>query len=340
MRALVFERHGGPEVLHVAEVTEPRPPARDEVLVAVAASSINGTDLGLRRGDMRIATVGRLPFVPGFDVAGEVAACGPEVTAFVPGDRVMGLLSHSGGGQAERILVRQHRLALVPESVPLAMAAALPLAGLTALQAVRGRAGLHARRPDARVLVTGASGGIGAYAVQLARLLGAHVTAISSSENVGWVRELGAHEVIDRHADGLRDLVASSDRSEVIIDAHGGAPWSDLAALLEETGIVVSTRPVSKDALLGVVARRVPGRVADLGARRRLVAVRTAPRSQDLAHLAALVERGDLRIPADQAFALDDGAAAHRHAETGARGKVVLTISGSQGIAAPRGLTA
>lgn len=311
----------------MGEVAEPSPPAGDEVLVSVAASSINGTDLGLRRGDLRIATLGRLPFIPGFDIAGEVIACGPQVTAFLPGDRVISLLSHGGGGQAERVLVPQHRLALAPESVPLTTSAALPLAGLTALQAVRGRAGLHARGPGTRVLVTGASGGIGAYTVQLARMLGAHVTAITSGTHLDWVRALGAHEVVDRRTRTLRDLAVDRDRYEVIIDAHGGAPWSDLRSLLDETGVVVSTRPISKDALLGALARRTPGRGADLNTRRRLFAVRTAPRSQDLAHLAALVDDGELRIPVHRTFALNDGAAAHHLAETGARGKVVLQVN-------------
>ena len=109
MRAVRFARHGDPSVLRVDEVPEPREPTGDELLVRVDASSINGTDLGLRRGDAKLATWWRLPYVPGFDVAGEVLRCGPAVTAFSPGDRVMALLGHGGGGQAERVLLRQGR---------------------------------------------------------------------------------------------------------------------------------------------------------------------------------------------------------------------------------------
>ena len=325
MRALRFHRHGDPDVLGVDDVPEPRPPRGDELLLAVAASSVNGTDLGLRRGELKVATLGRMPFVPGFDVAGEVVRCGATVTAFSPGDRVVALLSHGGGGQAERILVRQHRAALAPGRPPLATSAALPLAGLTALQALRGRARLHGRAAGARVLVTGASGGVGAYAVQLARLADAHVTAVTSGDNLGWVRELGAHEVVDRHALSLLDLSEADERFDMILDAHGGASWPDLRALLNETGIAVSTRPISRDAVLGALARRLPGPADHLDGRRRLASVRTSPRSQDLTHLATLVDRAELQIPLDRSFSLEDGAAAHRYAESGAHGKVILT---------------
>lgn len=328
MRALRFHVHGDPGVLEVNDVPEPRAPRGDELLVAVAASSINGTDLGLRRGDLKIATVGRMPFVPGFDIAGEVLACGPSVTAFSPGDHVTALLSHGGGGQAERILVRQHRAAMAPSRPPLTTSAALPLAGLTALQALREQAGLPARSVGARVLVIGASGGIGAYAVQLARLDAAHVTAVSSASNMDWVSNLGAQETVDRRSTSLSDIADAGERFDVILDAHGGADWTDLRALLLRSGVAVSTRPISRDAMLGSIARRLPGPDTMLSGRRQLVSVRTAPRSQDLAHLATLVDRQQLRIPLDRVFDLADGAVAHQHAETRSRGKVVLTIRG------------
>ena len=165
MLAVRFDAYGDPAVLRLDDVAAPRAPVRDELLVRVAASSVNGTDLGLRRGDLRVATWGRLPFVPGFDIAGEVLRCGPAVTAFAPGDRVMALLGHGGRGLAELVLLRQGRAARVPVSCSFEEAAALPLAGLTALQALYGMAGLRARRAPARVLVVGAAGGIGSFAV-------------------------------------------------------------------------------------------------------------------------------------------------------------------------------
>lgn len=311
MRAVRFHRVGGPEVLRVDDVPDPGAPTGDEVLVGVEASSVNGTDLGLRRGGLRVATLGRLPFTPGFDVAGEVLACGPGVTAFAPGDRVVALIGHGGGGQAERIRIRQGRAALAPRSAPATDAAALPLAGLTALQGL-GLAGL-AGRPRARVLVHGATGGIGTFAVQLAVLAGAHVTAVASAARLDLATELGAHEVLDRRR---HDVTALGARFDVVLDAAGTLPF--VPALLTGDGVQVSVRPLSPDVLRAAlrVRRRGP----------RFTAVRTAPRSQDLARLAALVDAGRLRAVVDAVHPMADAAGAHRRAESGVRGKVVLDL--------------
>ena len=316
MRAVRFQRHGDPSVLQVDEVPDPRPPRRDELLVRVEASSVNGTDLGLRRGDLRIATWGRLPIVPGFDLAGTVVACGPQVTAFSPGDRVMALLGHASGGQGELALLRQSRAALAPASCTSAQAAALPLAGLTALQALYGRAGLRCRRTPARVLVIGASGGIGSYAVQLAKLAGAHVTGVASTAGLAHVAGLGADRTVDRTTTDVRAL---GERWDVVLDTPGLSSLEHVRPLLTPDGVLVSTRPISLDVLRDRVALR--GRHAQ-----RCTAVMTQARSQDLTQLAALVDRQDLRVPLDRTFPMDRAADAHRHAHGPAPGKVVITI--------------
>ena len=314
MRAARFHHHGDPSVLRVDDVAPPRAPVGDRILVRVLASSINGTDLGLRAGGARIATLGRLPFVPGFDLAGEVLECGPAVTAFAPGDRIVALLGHGGGGQAERVLLSQSRAAAAPRSVPPEAGAALPLAGLTALQALHGKAALHTR-PGARVLVTGASGGIGSYAVQLAKLAGAHVTALASGPKLPFVTELGADEVLDRHRHEVTDLDPTFD---VVLDATGRLELAAVRPVLADGGILVSTRPVSLDALRALAPRRPAGR--------QFAAVATRARSQDLARLVALVDAGRLRPTLDRTVPLADIVAAHRHAETDVRGKVVITL--------------
>lgn len=317
MRVIRFARFGDPSVLRVDDVAEPAPPRGTQILVRVAASSVNGTDLGLRRGDLKIAAVGRMPFVLGFDVAGEVLACGSAVTAFTPGDRVTALIGHGGGGQAERILIDQGRAALAPASVPVTAAAALPLAGLTALQALYGKAGLGAR-PRARVLVVGASGGIGSFGVQLAAMASAHITATASTQRLDFVSDLGADEVRDRRR---HDVLTSGDCWDVVLDAPGRMSFAAARPLLAVGGVLVSTRPLGPDLLRTVVPARWRGP-------RRFAAVMTAARSQDLAHLAALVDSGQLRIPVDRTFPMDQAAAAHRHAEGGVRGKVVIDMTG------------
>jgi NADPH:quinone reductase-like Zn-dependent oxidoreductase len=316
VRAARFHRYGDPSVLQIDDVPAPRAPIRDEILVRVLASSVNGTDLGLRRGQARIATVGRLPFVTGFDLAGEVVECGPAVTAFETGDRVIALLGHRGGGQADRVLVRQSRAARISPAMPPEAAAALPLAGLTALQALHGKAALHTR-PTARVLVNGASGGIGSFAVQLAKLAGAHVTAVASGPKLPYVTDLGADEAIDHRRHDVADLDETFD---VVLDVTGLLTLGAIRGIIAVGGILVSTRPINPDALRALVPR--PVRSPD----RQFAAVATRARSQDLARLAGLVESGRLRPALDRSFPLADIGRAHRHAETAIRGKVVVTL--------------
>ena len=318
MLALRFARTGGPSVLRVDDVPAPRPPVRDELLVAVRTSSVNGTDLGLRRGELRVATAGRLPFVPGFDLAGEVLACGPQVTAFSPGDRVMALLGHGGGGAAEQVLLRQSRAARVPDGLSDEQAAALPLAGLTALQALYGVAALRGRRRPARVLVLGAAGGIGAYAVQLARLAGAHVTGTARTVQQPFVRGLGVDALLDHHD---QDVTTSGERWDVVLDTPGLHTLRQLRPALTDDGVVVSTRPLSLDAVRGLAPR--PLRAAGP----RSAAVMTRARSADLAHLGVLVESGRLVVPLDAVLPLDRAADAHRRAEGDGAGKVVIRVT-------------
>lgn len=318
MRAICFTGVGGPEVVRVAEVPDPPAPSRDQLLVRVRASSINGTDLGLRRGGMRLLTLGRNPFVPGFDLAGEVVARGPEVTAFATGDEVIALLGHGGGGQAELVLVSQSRAALAPRTATAAEAATLPLAGLTALQALHEHGNLGAMRRPARVLVLGASGGIGSFAVLLAKLEGAHVTATASGPKLDYVRALGADEAIDYRRQAVSDL---GGRWDVVLDASGLHRYAQLRPLLGADGVAVSTRALSLDAL----------RLVDPVRRRRgprHAAVMTKARSQDLSRLVALVDASQLPSVLDRTFPMADAADAHRWAELSVTGKVVVQISG------------
>ena len=316
MRAVRLRGSGDSTVAVVADVPEPAAPTGDEVLLRVEASSINGTDLGMLGTGMSAAVVRRIGS-PGFDVAGEVLACGPEVTAFSPGDRVMALLGHAGGGQAERVVFRQEHAARVPVSCSLTDAASLPLAGLTALQALYGRAALRGRRSP-RVLVVGASGGIGSYAVQLARLAGAHVTGVAGGPKVEFVARLGADDLVDRHEQHVTDL---GRRWDVVLDTPGRLSLAAARSLLEADGVFVTTRGVGPDSLRELVPARL---------RRRgpaFAAVRTRPRSADLAHLAALVDSGRLRPLVDRVFPLAQVDDAYRHARGPATGKVVVTTS-------------
>lgn len=314
MQAVRFPHPGDPSVLRLEEVPDPAPPRGDRLLVRVAASSVNGTDLGIR-GRGAPPVFGRVAGL-GFDVVGEVEACGPAVTAFAPGDRIAALLPHSGGGQAERVVVSQGRAARVPDGVTTTDAAAVPLAGLTALQALYRIAGLRGR-PGARVLVYGASGGIGSFAVQLARLAGAaEVVGTASPGKREHVLGLGADEVL-----GHDEALATGRPYDVVLDTPGRLAADAARPVLAADGVLVTTRVVSVAtgrALVGSRLRRSGPRFAF---------VATAARTGDLAYLLELVRTGRLRVPVDRVLPLAEIAAAHRRAEgSDVRGKVVVTV--------------
>lgn len=318
VRAVRFHRAGGPEVVRLDDVAPPAGPVGDQLLVRTAASSINGTDLGLRRGDMRVATLGRLPFTLGFDLSGTVERCGPDVTGFTRGDRVIALLGHGGGAQAELVTVRQGRAAVAPASLDPTTAAGLPLAGLTALQALWRHGHVHLRPAGTRVLVIGATGGIGAFGVQLAVQAGAHVTALTRRASVGAAADLGAHEVRARE-DGPPG--GAGERWDVVLDTPGTATAASASTLLRDGGVLVTTRPVSRDAILARLRPR------QLSGGRRLTAVMTAARSQDLARLARLVDQGRLRVPVDSVHDMQDAGLAHKRAESSPVGKVLVVMA-------------
>lgn len=306
MRAVIVTK-GPPRRAELVSRPEPADPRGREVLIRVSASSVNGTDMHLVRGSL--PTLPGRDVALGFDLAGEVIARGDRVTAFDVGDRVVGLLGHGGGGHAERVVVAQHALALAPAEVSLTDAAALPLAGLTALQALSG-SGALGRTPRPRMLVIGAAGGIGSFAVQLAVLAGAEVTATASGDRHGYLRGLGAREVVD-----TREVPPG--RYDVILDVPTTLTLRTARAHLTERGTLVSLRPVSVDAIRSVVH----------SSGHRVVVVATRRDGQELARLVRLVDSQRLRIPVDSVFTLDDVVRAHERLGSGeVRGKVVLQV--------------
>ncbi|WP_086779536.1 NAD(P)-dependent alcohol dehydrogenase, partial [Streptomyces griseus] len=213
MRAALYDSYGPPEVLYEGRVPVPvRKPG--EVLVRVHAASVNGGELHGRAGRVRFVTGRRFPQRTGLDFAGEVAEVDPDATGLRVGDRVWGILGRTFGSAAEYVSVRPRQIAYAPGNVTLTEAASLPAGGTTSLTALRDKAGLRAGE---RLLVRGASGGVGSVAVQLGKALGAHVTGLAGAKNADFVRELGADEVLDHRATALADL----DRYDVIMDTVG-----------------------------------------------------------------------------------------------------------------------
>ena len=312
MRAVRLHQFGDPDVLQLDEVALPEPKG-DELRVRVHATSLNYAELGVRRGEMKAFSFWQMPLTLGFDLAGEVEACGANVTAFRPGDRVYGAIGHRGGANADYACVKQSRVTLAPASLSLEALAAVPVAGLTALQALRGIADLRAGQ---RVLVNGASGGVGAFAVQLAKRFGGTVTGVCSGAKRDFVLSLGADEVIDYQQE---DFAERRERWDVVFDASGKRDFAALHGALSDEGRAISTRISPRGAFNALTSR--------LGAAPRYHFIPARERSYDLAFLARLIEGGELRAPVDRTFGLEDLPAAHRYMESGeARGKVVVKV--------------
>ncbi len=308
MRAAFYTEYGGPDVLQVGDLPDPVA-GPDDVVVRVVAAGVNPVDWKIRQGHLDGAFPSHFPVVPGWDVAGTVEAVGPATTSFAVGDRVLGYVRKDHvqhGTTAELVRAAVRHLAPLPAEVSFEAAGALPLAGLTALQAVEA-AGIGR---DDTVLVHAAAGGVGAFAVQLARLRGARVVGTASEGNAEFLRSLGAEQVT--YGDGLPERVEAALGGAGVtaaLDFVGGSAVPDSFALVPEAARVVSVTD-------GAAVRAGGG---------RYVFVR--PDSAQLGVLAGLVADGSLHVEVSATFDLSDVADAHRRSEAGhTRGKVVVTV--------------
>lgn len=321
MRAVIQRQYGGSDRLTVAEVPAPVAGPRDVVVRARAAGVDRGT-WHLMTGQpyaVRLAFGLRRPKypVPGRDVAGVVAEVGEDVTPVAVGDEVMGT---ANGSFAELAVVPQSRVAHKPHRLSFEEAAALPVSGLTALQAVRDAGRV---RPGDRVLVIGASGGVGSYAVQIATAYGADVTGVASGAKADLVRSLGATHVIDYTREDLDD----GTRYDVILDIAGRRPLGTLRRLLTERGTLVILGGEGGDRWLGGLHRQLSAIALSPFVRQRLTSMISKESADDLAELTRLVENGRVRPLLERTFALQEAAKAIDHVADGhARGKVAITI--------------
>ncbi|MEJ2889563.1 NADP-dependent oxidoreductase [Actinomycetospora aeridis] len=314
MKAVRFHEFGGPDVLRYEDVVQPVPGA-GEVRLRVAGTAFNLVDDGIRGGYLREVFPVALPHVPGIDVAGTVDALGDGVDRVAVGDAVVGFLPMvADGAAAEYVLAPAEVLAPAPTSIPLADAAALPMVGLTAWQALIDDAKLTAGQ---RVLINGASGGVGGYAVQLAKHAGAHVIATGGARSTERLTSAGADEVVDHTA---TDVVAAvAEPVDVLLNLATITPeqLSALVARVRDGGVVVNTVP------------RTPA-PADEARGVRAVDVFVRSDADELAHLVALVDRGELRVDVAERVSLADLADVHARANEGSLpGKVVIVPPGA-----------
>ncbi len=307
MRGIAYDRFGDGSVLELRDDLPDPPVGPDTVLVRVHAAGVNPVDMAIRQGYLAGAYPHHFPIVPGWDVSGVVEAAGPSVTAFAPGDEVYGYVRRDDvqwGTTAELVPAPQRCLARKPSSLSFAEAAGVPLAGLTAYQALTEALDVH---EGERVLVHRAAGGVGFFAVQIAVALGAHVIGTASPRNDGFLRDAGVAEVLDYSAGPISEQL--SEQVDAVLDLVGGDTLADAPKQVRNAGRIASViDPV----------------VNEMGGRYLFV----RPEHEHLEELGRMADAGQLRVPIAKAFPLEQTAAAQDLVAAGhVRGKVVVTLN-------------
>jgi len=322
MKAMFYDKYGSPDVLELVEVEKPIP-GDNQVLVKIHAASVNYGNLVLLKGEPFLA---RFAFgllkpkytIPGGDIAGRVEAVGKDVKQFQPGDDVFGDLSRSGwGGFAEYVAVPEHALALKPPNLSYMEAAAVPMAGVTALQGLRDKGKIQ---PGQKVLINGASGGVGTFAVQIAKSFGAEVTGVCSSRNVDTLLSIGADHAIDYTKE---DFTKKTERYDLILAVNGYQPISAYKKALNSNGVYVMVGGAGAQ----LTEAMVKGPWISMTSGKKLGNMLQKANQKDLYTMKELLESGKVKPVIDRSYTLSDLPEALRYFEGGhAQGKVVITV--------------
>lgn len=340
MKAIVYRRYGSPDVLQCEEIEKPVP-EDDQVLIKVRAASVNPADCGEVKGVPYIFRVvlglrepeATRPGRVGIDVAGQIEAVGRKVTQFTAGEEVFGVCVsnphasgvkvwvHEQGAFAEYVCASEATLVLKPKNATSKQAAAAPIAGLTALQGLRDKGQIHSGQ---RVLIHGAGGGVGTFAVQIAKSFGAEVTGVSRTGKVGLIRSLGADHVIDYTQE---DFTKSGQRYDLIFDCYANRPLSACRRVLNPGGRYVAVGGPTKGGGIGLVARLIQMVVLSRLTSQKLLTFLARPNKEDLTIIGELIATGKIRPTIDRCYGLSEVPEAIRYLETGeVRGKIVITL--------------
>jgi NADPH:quinone reductase-like Zn-dependent oxidoreductase len=325
MKAIVYHEYGSAEVLKCEDIEKPVP-KDDEVLVKVRAASVNPIDWRLMNGKPRAMRVMvrllKMPIGrPGVDAAGEVEAVGKNVTQFKPGDEVFGACR---GAFAEYACTAQSKLAMKPGNVTFEQAASANVAGLTALQGLRDHGKIFA---GSKVLVNGAAGGVGTFAVQIAKSFGANVTGVCSTRNLDLVRSIGADEAIDYTQS---DFTKSNQRYDLIFDCVGNHSFSEIKRVLNPNGRCVPIGAPHDASVTGLLASMIKIAVGSALSSQKAVMFIAKSSQDDLTLLGELIASGKLKPVIESRYSLSDAPDAVRQVEEGhARGKVLVTLDGA-----------
>jgi len=324
MKAIVYTKYGPPDVLKLNEVEKPIP-KEDEVLVKVHAASANPLDWHLMRAEPFLARLEAGLLKPknkilGADISGRVEAVGRNVKQFQPGDEIFGEIFENGlGGFAEYVSVPESALVLKPANISFEAAAAVPVAALTALQGLRDKGHIQSGK---KVLINGASGGVGTFAVQIAKSFGAEVTGVYSTRNLDMVRSIGADQVIDYTQE---DFTKNGQRYDLIFDAVGNRSVSDFKRVLSPRGICVIPGFTTLFHLFQIIF--LGAWVSRTGSKKIGIMGTVKPNKKDLIFIKELLEVGKVIPVIDRCYPLSETAEAIRYLEEGhAQGKVVITM--------------
>lgn len=326
MKAWVYRRYGSPDVLAYEEI-EPKVPGAKEIEIRVRASGLNAADWHIMRADPFLARIAvglrkpRHPMIIGSDIAGIVERVGDKVTRFSPGDPVFAETMMMGGC-AEFIVVPEDRVAQMPTTLTFEQAAVVPMSGVTALVAVRDDGCLE---PGQSVLVNGASGGVGTFAIQIASALGGKVTASCSSGAVELVQSLGADEVIDYT---VEDPIDAGRTYDLIVNIGGTHSLGQLRRTLNRRGTLAAVGGSQHGGLLGPGSVGIRGALVSPFVGQRLRSVSDKPNSPDLETLATMIDKGEVTPVIDRTYPLSQTPEAMRYLETGhPKGKIVVTVA-------------
>lgn len=313
MQAAVINQYGSPEVLEYRSVDTPYIKS-DQVLIRVFASSVNPIDWKIRKGMLKLLPGQKFPMILGFDIAGEVVGVGDQLSQFKVGDAVYAYSNQfPGGAYAEYVAVPGKVTAPKPANLSFPEAAAVPLAATTALQGLRDEGMLKAGQ---RVLINGASGGVGVFAVQLAKALGAEVTAVCGTKNIDLVKGLGSDRVIDYKQS---DFTQETTTYDLVFDAVGSRSFSECKRVLSAKGIYVTTQPFPSNFVQGLLSNVLSGPTA------KVIVARA--NTGDLLYLKEQIEHGKIRSIVDRTYSLAEIAEAHRYSEEGhAVGKIAIAV--------------
>ncbi len=312
MKAALIEQYGNPDVFKIVEIPKPVPGPSD-VLIKVYAASVNPVDWKIRKGNLKMLLSKKFPKILGIEFSGVIEETGENVTDFKKGQRVFAGKGYEGGGYAEYAVAEAGRTVLIPDNVSFEEASTMAVAGMTALQGLRNKGRI---KPGSDVIINGASGGVGTYAVQIAKVLGAKVTAVCSAKNFDLVKSLGADVLIDYKE---TDFTKLPKKYNIVFDAVGYRTFWQTRKVLKKKGIYVNISPSIPLYITSLITRLNPGKKSK--------GFMLHPDMNDLREVMQMISDKKIRVVIDKVFPLEKLSEAHQYSETErAKGKIVISV--------------